>query len=910
MARQNAQSATDVGLAAVGGDVNGPSIQPRTTGRGRLKIFLGSAPGVGKTYKMLQAAARKKSEGVDVVVGCVETHGYPETERLLGGMENIARRVDDGHGRVVQEVDVQAVLARAPRLVLVENLAHAVPTPGGSPSSRHQLFQAFLNAGIDVYTTLNVQSLESVNEHMARVSRIRLRDTVPDTVIRDADEVELVDLPPEELIQRLRDGKVAVDDALAQSMRRFFSRHNLTVLREMAMRVIADRLNGLVAGGEEASAVKAESADHLLVCVNETPSWRRILRAGRRLAESQHIPWTVLYVQTRSYEQLDDAARDRIAQAMRLAERLGAEVVTLSGGGNLVDEILSFAERRGVTRLIVGRSHRNWLLRGFVQTVDSLLLEKGKGVEVTVVLPGETDGGRREKRADGGRWRRYVRSFLLATLSVCGALGLALVLASFMPLHNVALILLAGVVLVAFHEGLWPSIYASVLSFLAYNFFFTEPKYSFLVRHEEDILTIFFFLVIATLTAHLAARVRTQVDEIRLSARRIENLYDFSRRVVATVSLDDTLWAVVSHVASTLGCHAMVLMPAAAGKLEISSAFPPEDRLEGDDRVAAERAWQQGRPAGWEEPESEGGNWLFIPVRTASGLLGLLGVTFEDKRQRLSPEHRRLLDAVVDQTAMAIERSKLAIDIEEARILSETEHLRSALLSSISHDLRTPLVSILGSATTLTNLGDRIAAKDRGELARTILRESERLNRFVQNLLDMTRLGAGALEPKRDWVDLRDILWQSVRDSQPTLEDLKVEVRAGSDLPLMFIDPVLVGQVVLNLLENAAKHAPVGSTVVVGAERCGDDVAVTVTDSGPGIPANDREAVFDMFYRVRGADRHASGTGLGLAICKGLVEAHGGSIAAISGPGERGTTIRLLLPVREMPPLPPVGVDE
>ncbi len=886
--------------AETGRTVNGPSTPPAGR-RGRLKIFLGSAPGVGKTQAMLQSAARRAREGARVVIACVETHGFPETERIAAGMETVTHRRDDGR----TDLDTAAILARAPQLVLVDNLAQGVSGPDGKPQRRYQAIQPLLDVGIDVYATLVVQNLESVNDSMARLSGVRLRDTVPDHLIRDADEVELVDLSPEELIERLRAGKVMVGDDIAPSMRRFFSRRNLTVLREAAMRVAADRLNEQASGSER----KVVNAERLLVCVNESPVWRRILRAARRVADTQHMPWTVLYVQTRRYEQLDDAARDRIAQAMRLAERWGAEVVTLPGRGRIVDEILEFAERRGATRLLVGRSRRRWLPRLLGRTVDSRLLQEARDLEVTVVIPEEADPGPRLWPADRNALKRVLGSYAVATAAAGAALVFALVLASFMPLHNVPLIFLAGVVLVAVREGLWPSVYASVLGFLAYNFFFTEPNYSLTVTHEEDILTIFFFLAIATLTANLAARVRTQVEEIRLSARRIQNLYDFSRRIVATMSLDDTLWAVVSHVASALGCHAMVLLPGSGGKLEIMSGYPPEDHLNAEDWTAAERAWSQGRAAGWAEPESEGGGWLFIPLRTASGTIGLLGVKFEGHRQHLSPEQRRLLDAVVDQAAVAIERTKLATNIEEARILSETEHLRSALLSSISHDLRTPLVSILGSATTLTNLGDRISPQDRVELTRTILREGERLNRFVQNLLDMTRLGAGALEPRRDWVDLRDILGQAVRDSQPSLEDVRTEVHAEADLPLVYVDPILIGQVVMNLLENSAKHAPLGSAIVIAAMRHGDDVAVTVTDSGPGIPAADRKAVFDMFYRVRAGDSNSSGTGLGLAICKGLVEAHGGMIEALPGPGETGTTVRFLLPVLEMPPLPQ-GADE
>jgi two-component system sensor histidine kinase KdpD len=877
----------------------GGAMPPRR--RGRMKIFLGSAPGVGKTHAMLQSAIRRRREGVNVAILCVETHGRPETERMVAQLETLSHEQAGSDG-AMPRVNLTGILAARPQVVLVDDLAKRVLFDGKT-IRRHALVAPLLDAGIDVDATLDVQSLESVNESMARLSGVRLRDTVPDDVVAMADEFEVIDQPPEVLIRRLRDGLIHVDDVLSRSMRRFFTRRNLSALSDMARRVAADRMDALVSGDDD---VPAATHDHLLVCINDSPVWRRVLRTARRLAETQHVRWTILYAQTPRYEQLDEAARERLAHAMRLGERWGAEIVTLTTRGDVADEILDYAERRETTRILVGRSRSRHLSRFFGHTVDSKLLRKAKNIEVTVVIPEEAE------EAEGApRWRLprrewpqgIFRAWLAATAAVAGALAVAQVLSAFMPLHNVLLIFLAGVVLVAIRVGLWPSIYASLLSFVVYNFFFTEPNYSLLVTHEEDIITIFFFLVMATLTGNLAAQVRLQVEEIRRSAKRIENLYDFSRRVAGSVSLDDTLWVVVTHVAGALRCRALVLLPGTDASLDIVSGFPPEDHLDPDDRAAAMRAWTEGRAAGWAEPDSEAGAWLFIPMRTASGLIGLLGVSFDDQRTQLSPEHRRLLDAVVDQAAVAIERTKLTVDIEEARILSETEQLRSALLSSVSHDLRTPLVSILGSATSLANLGDAIPTRDRAELAQTILEESERLNRFVQNLLDMTRLGYGALEPKRDWIDLRDVIGGAVRDMRRSLEDLKVELRFAADLPLMYVDPVLIGQVVMNLLDNAAKHAPLNSMVTVSAGRRGEDIAVSVVDGGPGIPPDDRRAVFDMFYRVAVRDSDARGTGLGLAICKGLVEAHGGEIAAGIGPDGRGTEMTFTLPLREVPPI-------
>ncbi len=881
--------------------------RPGTEGRrGKLKIFLGPAPGVGKTYAMLQAAIQRAEDGRDVAVGALDTHGRPELERLVRRLENAARRAGRTTTLTMPELDVGAALARAPNLLLIDDLQLWSTPRVDHALRRHQIVERAIEAGINVFATLDVQCLESVNERIARISNVRMRDTVPDGFLELADEIELVDLPPEQLIQRLRDGKVHVADHINRSMRRFFSRRNLNALREAAMRITADRLDAQVGGG---GAFSGPTRDHILVCIDETPLALKLVRTARRLAEPQHIPWTVLYVQTRRFRSLDEASKERVARSMKMAERWGAEAITLTAETGVAEEILSYAESRRFTRILVGRSRVGLWPRLLRRSVSDKLLTKTRNAEVTLVMPEtpeEREGGAFPDLARGGR---TLSGFAVASLAVAGALGVAHILELFMPVPNITLVFLAAVVLVAVRVGLWPSIYASFLSLLVFNFFLTEPYYTLSVTHEEDLLTIAFFLVMATLTGNLASTVRSQVEAIRRSARRIENLYDFSRRVAAAVSLDDTLWAVVSHVASTLGCRSLLLLPGENDALEIVSGYPPEDHLESVEWTAAEKAWKSAQPAGWSQPEDEGGAWLFLPLKTASGPLGLLGVAFEDQNSVLAPEQLRLLDAVADQAAVAIERTQLTTDIEEARILSETEQLRSALLSSVSHDLRTPLVSIIGSSTTLTNFGASLSEDDRRELAQTILDESQRLNRFVQNLLDMTRLGYGVLQPKRDWVELREIVGRALHDLGRATEGYEVEIRISDRIPMLYVDTVLIGQVLVNLLDNALKYTPAGGRIVIGGEIDGANAAVSVSDSGRGVPEADRAAIFDMFYRVRSGDKEARGTGLGLAICKGLVLAHGGSIEALPGPDGRGTTFRFLVPLRDLPPIPDLADD-
>jgi two-component system sensor histidine kinase KdpD len=885
--------------------------EAKKEGRGRLKIFLGAYPGAGKTYAMLQAAQERRKEGVDIVVGVVETHGRAETEALLRGLEDLPRRKLAYRGRVFGEMDLDALLWRKPKLAIVDELAHS-NVPGSRHVKRHQDVEELLAAGIDVYTTLNIQHLESLNDVVARISRVRVRETLPDKVLELADEIELVDLPPEDLIQRLREGKVYVQDQVGRALQHFFSKGNLTAFRELAMRIAAERVDAQMVSYMRAHAIAGPwpTQDRLLVCVNESPVAKKLVRTAKRLADRARIPWIALNVHTPRHESLPDDARDRIAEALRLAESLGGETATLHAESDVAREILGFARSRNVNRILIGRQRRRHWSGWLRERVTKRLLDTAGQFEITIVTPEEgatagqvIDAGPRTFRLDFG-------AFGWATLAVAIATAASHVAHRFLPLANLSLILLMGVLLVAIRFGLWPSIYASLLSFVAYNFFFTEPYHTFMVRHREDVLTIVFFLVVATIVGNLAARLTAQVEAMRITARRTENLYDFSRKIAGAAALDDVLWAVVHHVASTLQCQSLVLLPREGGRLEISAGYPPEDQMSAKAWGAAQWAWAHDQPAGWGSDTLPTSEWLFLPLKTKRGPVGLLGVSFENPQRLLAPEQRRLLDALVDQVTVAIERTNLVTDIEEARLLTETERLRAALLSSVSHDLRTPLVSIIGSATSLASCDGALATEDRAQLVQTILEEGERLNRFVQNLLDMTRLGYGALQPNRDWVDLREIVGRALRQLAKPLAPLEVEVRIPADLPILDVDPVLIEQVIVNVLDNAAKHSPPGGRIEIVASYQDQRITVAISDQGPGIPPEARDTVFDVFYRVQAGDKQAAGTGLGLSICRGLIEAHGGKIAALAGPGGRGTTIEFWLPGRPMPAIADAGDDE
>jgi two-component system sensor histidine kinase KdpD len=877
----------------------------RKDGRGRLKIFLGAAPGVGKTYAMLQAAHERRREGLDVLVAVVEAHGRQETEALVRGLAVLPRKRIGYRGRVFTEMDLDGLLQRKPKLALIDELAHT-NVAGSRHVKRWRDVEEVLEAGIDVYSTLNIQHLESLNDIVERIAKVRVRETLPDAVLEMANEIELVDLPPDALVQRLAEGKVYVPEQARRAARHFFSRGNLTALRELAMRAAAERVDRDMLDHMRAHAVPGPwpTRDRLMVCVDEGLSGPGLVRAAKRMAERARIPWIAVHVETRSDERLDENSRGRLEDTLLLAQRLGAEVETLRGSGMVARDLVAHARARNVTRILVGRSRRPFWRRWFATPVSHGVLRLARDFEVTIT-GGEnasSEGGavRLVEDAGGSRW---ISSLSWATGAVALAGVAAWLVEMVLPLPNLSLVFLTAVLFVAMRLGLWPALYTVGLSLLVYNFFFTVPYMTFTVYHRTDILTLLFFVLVAVITGNLAGRVREQLVSIRQTARRNANLYAFSRKVVAVASLDDVLWAAVHHVAATLTARSLVLLPGggAGSDLEIAAGYPPEDHLSDTDRAAADWAWKNERPAGWGTDTLPGAGYLFMPLRTGRGMLGLLGVAFERPSRSLSMEQRSLLAAVADQSAVAIERSQLSQDIEEARLLSETENLRSALLSSLSHDLRTPLVSIIGSATTLSEVGERISPEDQRSLVDTVLEEANRLNRFVQNLLDMTRLGYGALRPRRDWTDPSDVVGRAVHRLRDLLTPFRVQVDLAPEAPLLFVDPVLIEQVLVNILDNAAKHSPADGLIRIEAGPRDGWFRILVEDDGPGIPPDERELVFDMFYRVKARDSRIAGTGLGLSICRGLVEAHGGSIMAEDGRGQRGAAIVVRLPLDPPP---------
>ncbi len=871
-------------------------------GRGRLKVFLGAAPGVGKTYEMLSVAKRRQAEGIDVVAGIVETHGRSETAALLEGLPAIPRRRIHYRDRDFEELDLDALLARNPRLALVDELAHT-NVPGSRHEKRYQDIDELLNAGIDVFTTLNVQHIESLNDLVERITGVKVRERLPDRVLEAADEIELIDLPPEELIKRLHEGKVYVPDVAQRAIENFFSRGNLLALRELAMRIAVERVDADLQTYMRARAIEGPwpARGRILVCIGADSHAERLVRLGKRIAERHQLPWTVLHVQTTRAEELSGSQRERLQAAFTLAEQLGARAETINGT-SVANEVLAYAAAQNVTEIVVGRSRRRLVQLRLRPALAWALIQRGDDFEITVASQSEDVTTVEATAATGTEVRPLrARPYVESVMAVLLAAAVATLLDRYLAVGDLSLVFLFAVLIAAIRHGLGPGLLAAVLASLASTFLFTEPRFSLQVTHAENALSILFFLLVSVIGGNLAARLRAQIQITRESAEQSGLLFDFSRRIAGAVSAEDLLRATCQYLTETLGFESIALRAYRGSELGDPIGAAEAPALVDVDRAAAEWAAGHGEPAGWGTGTLPASWWLFAPLGTVQRPLGVLGLNLGEKRSSLTPEQRRLFFAMRDQAATALERILLTEDVKRAQLMSESDRLRSALLSSLSQELSKPLASILSSAAKLAELKDDTPARARRELASAILEEAQQLNRFTQNLLDMTRLGSGALAAHSDWVDLREVFEGARARVEQPLRAHRLEVNVAAEARRVYADATLLEQVIVNVLDNAAKFSPPGSRIELNAAVLDDEVIISITDEGPGIPPAERERVFDMFYRVRDRDERRPGSGLGLAICKGFVEVMGGRISVRGSREGHGTRIEITLPRREPP---------
>ena len=854
--------------------------------RGRLRIFFGASAGVGKTYAMLEAAHNARAAAsADVVVGYVEPHGRVETERLLEGLERLPTLPVKYRGIVRHELDLDAALARRPGILLVDELAHS-NLVGGEPPPRHpkrwQDIEELLEGGITVWTTVNVQHLESLNDLVAQITGIRQRETLPDRAFDEADEIELIDLPPDDLLARLHAGKVYVADEVATAVERFFRTPNLMALRELALRRVADRVEAAARALPANRGRGRLAADRVLVAIGPDEQAEQLVRAGKRIADALDAGWSVVYVETPALLRLSAAERDRRIDLLRLAESLGAETVTLDGP-SAAATLIEYARTRRATRVIVGspksKGWRSW----FQSSTPVQLIKHGQGFDVITIAPSDQAAPRRSPSSIDGlmgaaqpiRWDRY--AWAVFTTAVCTAIAFGLY--PRFELSNLVMLYLLGVTIAGLRLGRGPSLLTSLLNVAAFDFFFVPPRFTFAIADVQYLVTFAVMLIIALVIANLMASIRQQTRVAGARERRTALLYAMSRELAATRGLSSLARVAVNHVAEVFQCEAVILLPDATGKLQ----YPRDPHLDVSfrraDLAVAQWVVDHGQRAGLGSDTLAAAPGLYLPLGDERQRLGVLAVLPENQRRVLLPEQRHLLETFAGQIGIALERARLAEAAEAASLDAERESLRNTLLASISHDLRTPLAVMAGAGSTLADRGATLDEQTRVSLARSIENKAREMSDLVSNVLDLMRFESGQVVLRTDWEALDDLVGTALHGVEQQLARHVVDLRLPADLPPVLVDAKLIVQVFANLFNNIGKYTPAGTHVSVSAAADGKAVRVMVEDNGPGLPPGDPARLFDKFQR--GDEEGAIvGVGLGLAICQAIIQAHGGEIEA------------------------------
>ena len=876
-------------------------------GRGRLKVFFGACAGVGKTYAMLTAAQGLHAQGADLVVGVAETHGRSETAHLLEGLEVLPPRRIAYRGRQLTEFDLDAALARHPRLILVDELAHS--NVGGSRHpKRWQDVEELLAAGIDVYTTVNVQHLESLNDIVGHITGIRVRETVPDHVFDQADEVVLVDLPPDELLQRLREGKVYLPDQAQTAIRNFFRKGNLIALREIALRRTADRVDAQMRDYRADQAIQQvwPARERILVCVGPNAGGEQLVRAAARLAASLRADWLAIYVETPRLQHLGAVRRDALLATLRLAQELGAATATLAAD-DLASSILAYARSRNVSKLVIGRSRRRALSRLLDPPLPDRLSELAGDLDVYVVSrsvdekPGQASSGTPaglllETPHDAG-WPGYGWA-----AAICAVVSLVAAAAQLVvDLENVIMLYLLGVVWATVRFGRGPGLLASFLSVLAFDFFFVPPPLSFTVRDTQYLLTFAMMLTVALIISSLAARLRYQARIATYRERRTNALFDLGKELAGALTTAQIIDIGCRHLRGEFRAQVALLLPDARDEVHPARAGDTAACLRSPDLGVAQWVYDHHEPAGLGTHTLPANPALYLPLRAPMRTRGVLALAPEEPRLIALPEQYRLLETFAAQIALALERVHYVEVAQDALVAMESERMRNALLSTLSHDLRTPLTAIVGlSSAVLKRLEDAPAAQR--ELAHDLHEEAHRMSGMVSNLLDMARLQGGNVQLNRQWQTLEEVVGTALRATARVLGSRDIRVSLPEDLPLLHFDAVLLERVLVNLLENAAKYTPTESPIAIGAAPDADAVHVWVDDLGPGLPPGMEDRIFDRFTR---GERETSrpGTGLGLALCRAIIEAHGGHIRAENRAGG-GARFAFTLPRLKPPAMP------
>jgi two-component system sensor histidine kinase KdpD len=870
--------------------------------RGRLRIFFGASAGVGKTYSMLEAARAARASGTDLAVGYVEPHGRLETERLLEGLERLPTAAIAYRGIVRHELDLDAALSRHPEILLVDELAHS-NLVGGNPPPRHpkrwQDIEELLAAGISVWTTVNVQHLESLNDLVFQITGARQRETLPDHVFDEADDIELIDLPPDDLLARLRAGKIYIADQASTAVERFFRMENLMALREIALRRVADRVEAAAQALPVDRSRARLAGDRLLVAVGPDAQAEQLVRAGKRMADALDAQWTVVYVETPPLLRLSGAQRNRRIEVLRLAESLGAETVTLDGP-SAAATLVQYAATRRATRVIVGAPKRHGWRAWLRPSTATRLVERARAFDVIMIAAGDGAAAVPAHRvADGSdqpqriRWSRYTAAAGITAL--CTLLAFAMY--PRFELSNLVMIYLLGVTVAGLRLGRGPSALTALLNVAAFDFFFVPPRYSFAVSDVQYLVTFAAMLTIALVIATLTASVRQQTRVAGARERRTALLYAMSRELAATRGSTAIAHVAVRHVAEVFRCQAVVLLGDAGGKLRYPSGPPLEISFRHADLAVAQWVSDHGRRAGLGSDTLPATPGLYVPLGDERQTLGVLAVLPSNPRRVLLPEQAHLLETFAGQIAIALERARLAELAEQSSVAAEREALRNTLLASISHDLRTPLAVMAAAGSALSERGGTLDGPTRVSLAHSIEMKAREMSELVSNVLDLVRLESGQVVLRRDWQTLDDLAGTAVVNLEQKLARHKVDLQLPADLPPIYVDGTLIVQVFTNLLDNASKYTPPGTRVSVSAVTDGEFLRVRVEDEGPGLPAGDPARLFDKFQRGS-AEGSVVGVGLGLAICQAIIRAHGGEIEA-QRREDRGARFEFTLPTTE-----------
>ncbi len=858
---------------------------------GRLTIFLGAAPGVGKTFAMLSRAHELMRQGHHVLVGVVETHGRADTEALIQGLNVVPKKTVEYQDRFLDEMDLDQILKLKPEIVLVDELAHR-----NVPNSRHEYrwqdVNELLDAGIDVYSTLNIQHLESLNDVVYQITGIRVTETVPDALLKRLKDIRLVDLPVPELLERMNHGKIYLADVAPHALQGFFKPANLTALRDLAIQTVAGQVDIDYREKFVAQGQIIPIQNHVMLAIDGTEFSEDLVRRAHRIVERRNATWSVISIQKSKIENTQSFA---VTKAFNLARKLGADTYLLYSN-QIAATILQAAYDYGASNILLGKSAKKSLWQRLSSDhIADQLLEKQHPFEITFVQPlksksQELKNSLLDMAQSEQKFSVDHKELLESSFIILLGLMIAAISDRFIGYSDLALIFIVTVLLVAIRAKMLITLASVFICFLLYNYFFIEPRFTFMISAERGVITIITFIISALLVGRLANQLRAQVLSLRAANSASLQLQELERKLSSCVDIQQVLNIAKQHLESSLNAYVWLRVATqVSGEISV---------LNEKDQIAADWAQKNIKPCGRFTNTLTQTEWWFNPLNLVESH-GVIAIRFRDHPQALSFELQRLTELMIEDIAQTLSRVQLSLQLENSRVVAETEKLRSALLSSVSHDLRSPLAAMIGSADTLKYYGEQMPEIDRHELLDTIHIEGERLDRYIQNLLDMTRLGHQGLTLSRAWIGVNELITSATERLKRYQPHVSIKTTCAEELPQLYVHPALIEQAIFNVLENAAKFSPDNVPIEVNIQQVESYLQIEIEDQGTGIPENEREQIFDMFYTMQRGDRGKKGTGLGLSIVKAIIGAHMGSIEAQSGRHGHGTVIRIRLPLHQ-----------